>query len=164
MITAIEPTTGLDPDNRQQVWKIVQSLKQPNRLILMTTHSMEEAEALCTRIGIMAKGELKCIGSAQHLKSKYGKGYTLTVNLNPSSNEILQQERLISFIKSHLSRDQAILLSSINRTQKFLLPREHASSVSEIFKQMELKKNQLEIREWGLSLSTLEDVFISAVS
>ena len=64
-----EPTTGLDPDNRQQVWKIIQSLKSPDRLILLTTHSMEEAEALCTRIGIMAHGRLMCVGSSQHLKT-----------------------------------------------------------------------------------------------
>ena len=75
-----EPTTGLDPDNRQQVWKIIQSLKSPDRLILLTTHSMEEAEALCTRIGIMAHGRLMCVGSSQHLKTQFGKGYTLTVN------------------------------------------------------------------------------------
>ena len=98
-----EPTTGLDPDNRQHVWKIIQSLKKPNRLILMTTHSMEEAEALCTRIGIMAKGEMRCIGSAQHLKSKYGKGYTLTINLLPTGDEVQQQEKLGEFIIDNLS-------------------------------------------------------------
>jgi ABC-type multidrug transport system ATPase subunit len=159
----LEPTTGLDPDNRQHVWKIVQSLKKPNRLILMTTHSMEEAEALCTRIGIMARGKLKCIGSPHHLKSKYGKGYTLTVNLLPSSNESLQNNNLLAFISSTLCKE-VTMLSAINRTRKFLLPRESCPSISEIFKQMELNKNILEIREWGLTLSTLEDVFISAVS
>ncbi|KAJ1444037.1 P-loop containing nucleoside triphosphate hydrolase protein, partial [Ochromonadaceae sp. CCMP2298] len=58
-----EPTTGLDPDNRQAIWRIIQSIKSPSRLILLTTHSMEEAEALCTRIGIMARGELRCVGT-----------------------------------------------------------------------------------------------------
>lgn len=158
-----EPTTGLDPDNRQHVWKIIQSLKKPNRLILMTTHSMEEAEALCTRIGIMAKGELRCIGSAQHLKSKYGKGYTLTVNLLPCEEEIAQQEKLGDFINT-LSGGEGVLLSSINRTKKFLVPKNSSTSISNIFKQMEQNKSALEIREWGLSLSTLEDVFVSTVS
>lgn len=70
LIISIEPTTGLDPDNKNHVWSIIQSLKSPDRLILMTTHSMEEAEALCSRIGIMARGELQCIGTSQHLKKK----------------------------------------------------------------------------------------------
>jgi ABC-type multidrug transport system ATPase subunit len=159
-----EPTTGLDPDNRQHVWKIVQNLKKPNRLILMTTHSMEEAEALCTRIGIMAKGELRCIGSAQHLKSKYGKGYTLTVNLLPSDEEIQQQEKLGDFVMNNLSCGEGTLLSSINRTKKFLVPRNASTSISNIFKQMEQNKAALGIREWGLTLSTLEDVFVSTVA
>ena len=46
---------------------------------MLTTHSMEEAEVLCTRIGIMADGELKCLGTQQHLKSKYGEGFKVDV-------------------------------------------------------------------------------------
>lgn len=127
---------------------------------------MEEAEALCTRIGIMARGELRCVGSAAHLKTKYGKGYVLTVNLLPTTEEKLgeQEATLSEFVIHHLSRGSASLLSSINRTRKFLLPTEGRTvHISEIFKQMELNKERLEIREWGLSMSTLEDVFISAV-
>eukprot|EP00483_Globobulimina_turgida_P003838 UN03846 len=45
------------------------------RCVLLTSHSMEEAENLCDRIGIMDKGNLQCLGSAQHLKTKYGNGY-----------------------------------------------------------------------------------------
>lgn len=41
---------------------------------MMTTHSMEEAQALCTRIGIMVNGQLQCLGSSQHLKNKFGSG------------------------------------------------------------------------------------------
>ncbi len=46
---------------------------------ILTTHSMEEADALCSRVGIMVKGELRCLGSTQHLKNKYGAGYMLEV-------------------------------------------------------------------------------------
>lgn len=154
----------------------------------MTTHSMEEAEALCSRIGIMARGELQCIGTSQHLKKKYGKGYTLTVNLlkyNPnnnhnnydqtiSDNEKEQkynqetEKKLNEYVTGSLSFGYGKLLSSINRTKKFLLPKEIGSEgtvlhISHIFKEMEMNKNLLNIREWGLSMSTLEDVFISAV-
>ena len=57
-----EPTTGLDPETRQGVWKIIERAKK-DRAIILTTHSMEEADALCSRIGIMANGELRCIGT-----------------------------------------------------------------------------------------------------
>lgn len=188
----IEPTTGLDPDNKNHVWSIIQSLKSPDRLILMTTHSMEEAEALCSRIGIMARGELQCIGTSQHLKKKYGKGYTLTVNLLKYNSNIINnngnnnielllnenereqrydnetEKKLIEYVTGSLSFGHGKLLSSINRTKKFLLPKEIGAEnnvlhISHIFKEMEMNKNLLNIREWGLSMSTLEDVFISAV-
>lgn len=178
-----EPTTGLDPDNRAHVWRIIQNLKNPGRLILMTTHSMEEAEALCSRIGIMAKGRLRCIGSAQHLKSKFGKGYVLTVNMLPTDGSAVadaQQAAVVEeFVQEELSKGCAKLLSSINRTKKFLIYKSTSTAyagaasaarasttitISELFQQMEANKERLQIREWGLSMSTLEDVFVSAVS
>jgi ABC-type multidrug transport system ATPase subunit len=172
---------------------------------------MEEAEALCSRIGIMARGELQCIGTSSHLKKKYGKGYTLTINLlkfsppahrtgthphllahDKNSSDYLQEEQqyerqtdqqLVQYVTTRLSHGQGKLISSINRTKKFLIPKviqfpasassalapsserpqERVMNISEIFKEMELHRNQLHIREWGLSMSTLEDVFITAV-
>ena len=54
-----EPTTGLDPDTRRQLWNILQEVKQSgNRAMVLTTHSMEEADVLCNRIGIVNNGVL----------------------------------------------------------------------------------------------------------
>lgn len=172
-----EPTTGLDPDNRQHVWKIIQKLKSPNRLILLTTHSMEEAEALCTRIGIVAKGQLKCLGTAQHLKVKFGKGYILTLNLMPeleSTNldDVVHElgapdasNDLKNFVIKQLGHglEGTSEISSVNRTRKYLIQKSSRTTISEIFRQMELNKERFRIREWGLSMSTLEDAFISVV-
>ena len=124
---------------------------------------MEEAEALCSRIGIMAGGELQCVGSAQHLKSKYGKGYTLTVNMLPTDDKATQNENLSAFVSQTLTSGDGVLLSSINQTRKYLLPKNKSTTISRIFKTMEVNKSILGIREWGLTMSTLEDVFISAV-
>ena len=58
--------------------------------VILTTHSMEEAEALCTRIGVMVNGGLKCLGSSQHLKEKFGNGYEVNVKtILPKQREIL---------------------------------------------------------------------------
>jgi len=76
-----EPSTGLDPKHRRQLWNILTKDEfRQKRSMVITTHSMEEADTLCTRIGIMTKGVLRCIGSSLHLKSKYGGGYHLYVN------------------------------------------------------------------------------------
>jgi ABC-type multidrug transport system ATPase subunit len=59
-----EPTTGLDPETRRQLWNILQDCKNDKRrAIILTTHSMEEADVLCNRIGIVSDGILKCIGT-----------------------------------------------------------------------------------------------------
>ena len=68
-----EPSTGMDPASRRFMWSIITE-SMDSRAVILTTHSMEEADALCTRIGIMVNGKLECLGSSQHLKSKFGKG------------------------------------------------------------------------------------------
>ena len=68
-----EPSTGMDPASRRFMWSIIAESMQ-SRAVVLTTHSMEEADALCTRIGIMVNGRLECLGSSQHLKTKFGKG------------------------------------------------------------------------------------------
>jgi ABC-type multidrug transport system ATPase subunit len=70
---------GLDPEVRRLIWNIIQSSKE-NKTIILTTHSMEEAEALCQKIGIMAKGTLRCLGNPLRLKEVYGDGFKLFFN------------------------------------------------------------------------------------
>ncbi len=74
-----EPSTGLDPENRRQLWDIL-TQSRGKRAIVLTTHSMEEADVLCNRIGIINHGRMRCLGSQLHLKNKFGGGYQLFVN------------------------------------------------------------------------------------
>eukprot|EP00743_Colponemidia_sp_Colp-15_P008092 GILK01008768.1.p1 GENE.GILK01008768.1~~GILK01008768.1.p1 ORF type:complete len:953 (+),score=144.68 GILK01008768.1:132-2990(+) len=73
-----EPTTGMDPQSRRQVWSLIQNLKK-GRVIVLTTHSMEEADVLSDRICVMVDGRINCIGTALHLKNKFGEGYRVTL-------------------------------------------------------------------------------------
>jgi len=78
-----EPTAGMDPSTRRYVWDIIKSTLQTNNSsIVMSTHSMEEAELICHRIAIMIKGKIRCIGSPEHLKMKFGNTYILEVHTN----------------------------------------------------------------------------------
>ena len=81
IIVLDEPTSGMDPISRSQVWKVISELKKKHTVIL-TTHSMEEADALSDKIGIMYLGRLRAIGSPIGLKQAYGKGYKVDVILN----------------------------------------------------------------------------------
>ena len=62
------------------MWDLITAERQ-RRSIVLTTHSMEECEALCSRVGIIAMGRLQCLGGTQHLKSKFGGGYTIELSV-----------------------------------------------------------------------------------
>jgi ATP-binding cassette, subfamily A (ABC1), member 3 len=77
-----ECSTGVDPVARREIWELISDMvssgpQEERASVILTTHSMEECEALCPRIGIMANGRLRCLGSAQHLKNKFGQGFQL---------------------------------------------------------------------------------------
>ena len=74
-----EPTTGLDPVSRRQIWEIVEDLKQRGRTVLLTTHYMEEAERLCDRVGIIDHGRLLALGSPRELIASLGAEHVIEV-------------------------------------------------------------------------------------
>lgn len=68
-----EPTVGLDPHIRQQLWNFIRGLRDEGVTVLLTTHYLDEAEALADRVCILDKGKMMLIDTPQHLKTKYGK-------------------------------------------------------------------------------------------
>jgi ATP-binding cassette subfamily A (ABC1) protein 3 len=78
-----EPSTGMDPVSRRFLWDVLANVSTVKResTIVLTTHAMEECEALSSRVGIMVGGALRCIGPVQHLKTRFGHGWTLEVKL-----------------------------------------------------------------------------------
>ncbi len=73
-----EPTSGMDTSARRHIWEILKNFKN-DRIILLTTHFLDEADYLGYRICIMAEGKLKCVGSSVYLKNKFGLGYNLSI-------------------------------------------------------------------------------------
>jgi len=97
----------MDPSSRRKLWDVLSAIRAKQSSIVLTTHSMEEAEALCTRIAIMVSGKLRCLGTPQHLKSKFGDGFELEVKLKtptPAELAAVGQERLSSSSSSSSSR------------------------------------------------------------
>ena len=82
-----EPSTGMDPEARRFMWSVIHkiSIRKKKSSVIMTTHSMEEAETLCQRIGIMVNGQFKCLGSSNYIKEKYGEGYEINLLIFPLS-------------------------------------------------------------------------------
>ncbi len=73
-----EPTTALDPQSRRNLWSILRQYRDQGSLVLLTTHSMEEAEALCDRVGIINRGRLMALDSVENLRAEHGFEYKIT--------------------------------------------------------------------------------------
>ena len=117
-----EPSTGMDPEARRFMWSIIHKMSTMGRKssVIMTTHSMDEAETLCKRMGIMVNGEFVCLGKANEIKNKYGYGYELNLRIKPMSEE---QEEELYFKKYNIDRNMKInmqnlenVLNSINKS------------------------------------------------
>lgn len=147
-----EPSTGLDPVSRRKLWNIIKT-SAVTRSFLLTTHLMEEADALCNRIAIMVNGRIMCLGSSQHLKSKYGDGYTLDFKLEDDP-ELMQkmQEMLRQEVGEFEIREvhgcHAIVVLPKSRT------------LSELFRLMEKNRKEMKIIDYTLSQCTLDQVFL----
>lgn len=74
---------GVDPVGKHQLWAFVARAAARGAAVVMTTHSMEDVEATCTRIGIMVDGRLRCLGTAQELRNAHGAGFTVEMRLPP---------------------------------------------------------------------------------
>jgi len=151
-----EPSTGIDPSSRRFMWNLIAST-MAGRSVILTTHSMEEAEALCNRIGIMVNGALACLGSATHLRSRFGQGYQIDINLGADKNNDRNgSQRLIEWIAQHFNEHE--LLEQQGTHFKFKVNK--SLSLGKVFKEIENNKEALNIKEYSVSETSLEQIFL----
>lgn len=152
-----EPTTGLDPSTRNEIWSLVSSFATPERAVIITTHMMLEADTLCSRIAIVAKGSLKVVGTQQHLKDNYGSGYLLQLNLTHDNEQAVNS--LLKFVKSNI-HDDAKIVTKQAKTVHINLPRD--VNIQKIFTTLYSDSaTEAMINQFLVSQSSLEDVFLA---
>jgi ABC-type multidrug transport system ATPase subunit len=146
-----EPSTGLDPVSRRALWTMFQEAKR-GRAMLLTTHSMEEADALGDRVTILAKGRMRSIGTSLHLKQKYGAGYRLAFTMP----ELAEKPAIQNFMRNSLP--MATVVYDVGSVIVFQIPRELSPRLADFFRALE---NQQEFprAEYSVSITTLEEVF-----
>ncbi|GIY69232.1 ATP-binding cassette sub-family A member 3 [Caerostris extrusa] len=184
-----EPTTGMDPVARRCLWNALLQVIQAGRSVVLTTHSMEECEALCSRLVIMVNGRLCCLGSPQHLKSKFGEGFSLMIKVGQHQFSVMNQMKnavqaiggssdqhfpsaLLTGV-STLRRDMDDVRAFVERTFEsatlksahenlllYHIPRSQLSW-SEIFRLMEDAKCMFKIEDYSVGETTLEQVFVN---
>ncbi|XWS56284.1 hypothetical protein CRYUN_Cryun09bG0072800 [Craigia yunnanensis] len=162
-----EPTSGMDPYSMRLTWQLIKKIKK-GRIILLTTHSMDEADELGDRIAIMADGSLKCCGSSLFLKHQYGVGYTLTL-VKSAPTASVAADIVYRYVPS------ATCVSEVGTEISFKLPLASSSVFESMFTEIEScigrsvsnsktsvseDKNYFGIESYGISVTTLEEVFL----
>uniref|UniRef100_A0A8C4GZK9 ABC transporter domain-containing protein n=1 Tax=Dicentrarchus labrax TaxID=13489 RepID=A0A8C4GZK9_DICLA len=154
-----EPSTGMDPVARRLLWDAVTRTRESGKAIIITSHSMEECEALCTRLAVMVNGQFKCLGSPQHLKSKFGSGYTLLakvhieIDLEDSDLQLFKDFIESTFPGSQL-KDEHQGMVHYHLTDKTL-------TWAQVFGTLEAAKEKYHIEDYCVSQISLEQVFLS---
>ncbi|KAJ1923905.1 hypothetical protein IWQ60_005567 [Tieghemiomyces parasiticus] len=113
-----EPTTGVDVKVRLGIWEAIRHLKRTSAVVL-TSHAMEEVEALCDRIGMIVNGNLKCLGTPQRLKNVYGRGWKVLVKASDLAHARVVTDHMMAQFhhpNGHRGDNFEIRADSINRT------------------------------------------------
>lgn len=148
-----EPTTGMDPGNRNFVWDMIKEIKK-SRLVILTTHSMEEADMLGDRIAIMAQGKLRAEGNSLSLKKQFGSGYRVNINAEVEKLEDVKAEIRRMLPGAQLVQENAGSLV-------YGLPDvDPDGATARFFKFLQSQSGEL-INDWGIHNTSLEDVFVS---
>ena len=154
-----EPTTGMDPRAKRHVWEAVTMARNEGAAVVLTSHSMEECSALCTKMAIMFHGVSRCMGSVQRLQHKYGQGYTLGVSFPEEAKENLLEDLKLCVTDAFLGKVAFRVLEAEDEFLKLSLVGDDLSVVS-ISRALEAVFSKYNIESYDLSQSTLEDVFI----
>ena len=141
-----EPTAGVDVDLRRILWEFTKELHQQGHTIILTTHYLEEAEALCEKVAIMQKGEVKALDSTHALLSKHTYRY-LRVTLSQAAHQLIPalEQRLVE-------REHNGLVFKL----------EKSASMTELLAW--LHENQLQVTDISSRDASLEEVFLDLTS
>uniref|UniRef100_A0ABM5EM12 Phospholipid-transporting ATPase ABCA1-like isoform X1 n=1 Tax=Pogona vitticeps TaxID=103695 RepID=A0ABM5EM12_9SAUR len=149
-----EPTTGMDPHAKRFLWNCILGVIKDGRSVVLTSHSMEECEALCTRMAIMVNGRFQCLGSVQHLKNKFGDGYTIILRISGANPDTGPVEKFIQD-----SFPGIILKEKHHSTLQYQLP-SRGCSLARIFGVLAAHWSDYHIEDYSVSQTTLDQVFV----
>jgi ATP-binding cassette, subfamily A (ABC1), member 3 len=165
-----EPTSGMDPFSRRFTWNVIRQYRH-DRVIILTTHNMDEADILGDRIAILSEGRLRCCGSPLFLKKTYGVGYQLTIekSMKDDSMEYTgnSEEQISPAERDDILNDivsdavpEASLLSNVGSEMSYQLPIGAASQFPQMFEGLDEQVDAKRITAYGVSITTLDEVFL----
>ncbi|CAF0922953.1 unnamed protein product [Adineta ricciae] len=159
-----EPTTGLDAAAKRKLWNVIRSARDIGLTIILTSHSMEECEALCTKIGIMKLGQFVCLGNLQRLKNRFGNGYAVQVKLPLQDVAQFKEELVLTLPGVEIDEQHngvlycTVPFTSINRLQN--PSRAPSYNLAHVFDLFNKKKEEKLIESFSITQTTLEQIFV----
>jgi len=151
----------MDPWSRRSTWSLLEKAKK-DRVIVLTTHFMDEADLLGDRIAILSGGNLRCCGSSLWLKARYGLGYNLTISKQKRGGGVVGEgvssEPIKETVLKHIPN--AELLSDVGAELAFQLPLASTSQFPGLLETLEDASVSLGVEEYGIACTTLEEVFL----
>ncbi|XP_035432453.1 phospholipid-transporting ATPase ABCA1 [Spodoptera frugiperda] len=161
-----EPTTGVDPAAKRHVWRATRGVQRAGRGVVLTSHSMEECEALCSRLTIMVNGRFQCFGTPQHLKNKFSEGFTLIIKMKMEDRDndtasINSSRSVVDTVKEYVTQNfqNPRIMEEYQGLLTYYLP-DRSMAWSRMFGIMERAKRDLEIEDYSISQTTLEQIFL----
>ncbi len=154
-----EPTSGMDPHSRRFTWDVISRMKH-GRIIVLTTHFMDEADLLGDRIAIMSQGQLVCCGSSLFLKKAYGVGYSLTLVKETShgTDTSKHSEEVITLLKAHVPDTKVV--TDVGQEISVQLPQTASPQFPALLTELDANLESLHLTSYGVSVTTLEEVFL----
>ncbi len=149
-----EPTSGMDTSARRLIWDLLKKYRN-DRIIILTTHFMDEADYLGDRIGIMGGGRLLCCGSGIYLKNNFGVGYTITL---VKENSEVNSGKITALMREHVPNLN--VLSDVSSELVVQLPLDQIPNFPNLFGNLDAKLKELGLLTYGISITTLEEVFL----
>jgi len=161
-----EPTTGMDPVARRAMWHSIQKQRAlPGHTVVLTTHTMEEAEAVCSSLAIVSRGTLACLGSVQHLRKRFSQGYRVSFAYPSSAaaNQAMQTQAPQKLLAAILKLPESnIILSEIGETGfTYTIPR--PEKLGRLFSNLSANLAAVGAKSFAVSQASLDDVFVSLV-
>lgn len=153
-----EPTTGLDPVARREIWTAIMDARDSGTACLLTTHMLEEAEELCTHIVILSQGRVAAEGSVQQLKDAWSTGYMLHVDAKAG-----EEHRVKQYVASLLPDHYKTPVKTSLHGQMIFNVSKDAEFVGHLFLQLAKGAAEHGIRHWGISQASLEDAYIRII-
>jgi len=166
LIMLDEPTAGIDPKTRRHIWNLLNAIRDRNIAILLTSHSMDECEALCSRIGFLNKGSLISIGTSQHLKSRYGSSFLLAFTVENPNRET--KTKLDSIVTKNFGAEPTQDLEHMS-TYHWEIPRQGDHSWSKLYRDAQYIASQYSVAslpsqpkiiDFSITQNSLEQVFL----